>query len=84
MTKPLVFSYKDYEDLKAKVDEQTFTIMRLKEQNTDLRLELDKYEQLVQVIDTQQKTINTYGKIFKMQEAELKALRGETDASGVD
>lgn len=79
MAKPLVFSYKDYEDLKAKVNEQMFTIMKLKEETTNLRLELDKYKDLVQVIHTQQETINTYGKIFQLQEAELKALRGDKE-----
>lgn len=75
--KPIVFNYKDHEDLKALADKQMWSIMRLKEENTNLKLQMDAYEQLMQVIHTQQETISTYGKIFKMQEAELKALRGD-------
>lgn len=63
-------------DLESKVTDQMWSIMRLKEENTNLKLQLDEIDSLKRVIDSQQNTINTYGKIFKLQEAELARLRG--------
>ena len=76
MTKPLVYNYKTAEDriaeLEAQADKQMWTILKLKEDNTDLLLKVNQYEQL---IDTQQSMLNTYHKIFKLQDAEIKRYK---------
>ena len=38
MTKPTVFSYKDYTDLKAKYEELVMDYTKLKAENTNLRI----------------------------------------------
>ena len=63
-------------ELEARVTDQMWSIMKLKEENTNLKLQLDSIESLKRIIDIQQNTINTYNKIFKLQEAELEKLRG--------
>ena len=79
MTKPLVYNYKVAEDriatLEAKVRSQGKRVIELLEENTKLKIENDKLEQMRQIIDTQHQTIKTYGKIFMIQDAELKKLR---------
>lgn len=93
--KPLVFNYGHYEtlrdkcndmaieieELKKKNEEQMFTIMRLKEENTDLKLEVEKANSEVSaaehIIDIQNHTIQTWHQTFKLQEEELKRLRTE-------
>ena len=76
MTKPLVYNYKTAEEriveLEAQADKQMWTILKLKEDNTDLLLKVNQYEQL---IDTQQSMLNTYHKIFKLQDAEIKRYK---------
>ena len=63
-SKPLVYNYRTAED----------EIARLK---AEVQAFKDRYDELAQVIDTQQETINTYSKIFMLQEAELEKLRNE-------
>ena len=63
-------------ELEARVTDQMWAIMRLKEENTNLKLQLDEVETLKRIIDSQHRTIDTYGKIFKLQEVELVRLRG--------
>ena len=74
--KPTVYNPRAAEDriveLEAQVDKQMWAILKLKEENTDLRLKVNQYEQL---IDTQQSMLNTYHKIFKLQDAELKRYK---------
>ena len=74
--KPCVYNPHAAEDriaeLEATVDKQMWTILKLKEDNTDLRLKVHQYEQL---IDTQQSMLNTYHKIFKLQDAEIKRYK---------
>ena len=74
--KPLVYNPRLAEDriaeLEAQVEKQNWAVMKLKAINTDLLLRLHRYEQL---IDTQHKMLDTYNKIFKVQDAELKKLR---------
>ena len=86
--KPWVYKPRTAEDriaeLTDKLESQMWTILRLKEKNTDLKLKLDAYESLVRIIDDQHEIIRSYGKIFILQEAELKKLRGQTDASRTD
>ena len=80
-TKPLVYNPRVTEEkiaeLEAKVTDQMWAIMRLKEENTNLKLQLDEVETLKRTIDSQHRTIDTYSKIFQLQEAELKKLRAE-------
>ena len=55
-----------------------FTIMKLKDENTGLRIEIDKLRQLEQIISTQADTIKMYTNVVMMLDTELKALKGET------
>ena len=66
---------KRIKDLEAKVRSQGKRVIDLLKENTELKIKIDEIEQLRQIIDTQQQTINTYGKIFMIQDAELKKLR---------
>ena len=87
MTKPLVYNYKTAEDriaeLEAKVKHQAERVNLLLEENTNLKIEMDRIKQLEQIIDTQNDTIDTYQKIFTIQEAEIRKLKedkhNETD-----
>ena len=79
MTKPLVYNYKTAEDriaeLEAKVRHQAKRVNELLEENTNLKVEMEHVKNLEAVIDTQHGTIQTYQKIFKIQEAEIKKLK---------
>lgn len=78
-TKPWVYNPRVAEErirvLEEQVDKQMWSIIRLKEENTNLKLELERIKTLENVIDGQHKTIETYHKIFTIQEAELKKYR---------
>lgn len=77
--KPTVYNPRRAEDhiveLKAKVDEQMWAILKLKEENTNLKLELERLKDIEQIVDTQHNTIQTYQKIFAIQNAELKRYK---------
>ena len=79
MTKPLVYNYKTAEDriaeLEAQADKQMWAILKLKEENTNLKLELERLKDIEQIVDTQHNTIQTYQKIFAIQNAELKRYK---------
>lgn len=79
--KPTVFNPRQAMDrineLEATIKRQSDNCMKLREENTDLRIEIDKLRQIQQITETQQETISKYEQIFKLQEAELKALRGD-------
>lgn len=102
MTKPLVFNYKRYEELRKayqelladnqklmadnrklreKVRHQAERVNSLLMENTNLKIKADrnesKYNAACSIIDINHETIQTYTKIFKMQEAELTKLRRE-------
>lgn len=80
-TKPWVYNPRIAEEriteLEARVNEQMWAIMRLKEENTNLKLQLNDYESMQRIVDSQHRTIEIYQKIFTLQEAELKQLRGD-------
>lgn len=80
-TKPLVYNPKVAEEkiaeLEALVTKQMWAVIRVKEENTKLKLQLDDYESLQRIIDSQHRTIKIYNKIFRLQEAELSKLRGD-------
>ena len=63
-------------ELEDTLKRQTESVIKMREENTNLRIEIDKLRQIEQIVHTQQKTIDTYAQIFMLQEAELKALRG--------
>ena len=63
-----------YDSLRELANDQALEIESLRRKVKSLEEEVS---QLRQIIDQQQETANTYGKIFQLQEAELKRLRGE-------
>ena len=63
-----------YDSLRELANDQALEIESLMRKVKSLEEEVS---QLRQIIDQQQETANTYGKIFQLQEAELKRLRGE-------
>lgn len=73
MTKPLVFNYRHYDSLRELANDQALEIAEKGEKIKSLEEEVS---QLRQIVNQQQETINTYGKIFQLQEAELSKLRG--------
>ena len=81
MTKPLVFNYQDYEDMKSKVEHQMWEVMSVKGENTTLKCQLDsvqsKYDTAASIIEIQHDLIKGYNNVLKMQEAELTKLRNE-------
>lgn len=60
----------EYDEKKA--TDQMWSVMRLKEENTDLKIKLVRYEQM---IDTQQSMLKLYNTIFMSQEAEITKLK---------
>jgi regulator of replication initiation timing len=95
MDKPLVFNYREYdtlrdkcndmaveiEALQAKVRHQADRVNALLEENTDLKVEVERYktmyETAAEIIEINGETIKTYHKLFKIKEEELKKLREE-------
>ena len=95
MDKPLVFNYREYdtlrdkcndmaveiEALQAKVRHQADRVNALLEENTDLKIEAERYktmyETAAEIIEINSETIKTYHKLFKIKEEELKKLREE-------
>ena len=91
MTKPIVFSYKEYEELKDKYEKLVLDYAHLKGELTNYEIrcriaetDLEYYkanqesiESLKNVIDTQHDTIETYHKIVAYQQTEIDRLRGE-------
>lgn len=73
MTKPLVFNYRHYDSLREVANDQALEIAEKAEKIKSLEEEVS---QLRQIVNQQQETINTYGKVFQLQEAELSKLRG--------
>lgn len=63
-----------YDSLRELANDQALEIESLMRKVKSLEEEVS---QLRQIINQQQETANTYGKIFQLQEAELKKLRGE-------
>lgn len=63
-----------YDSLRELANDQALEIESLMRKIKSLEEEVS---QLRQIINQQQETVNTYGKIFQLQEAELKRLRGE-------
>ncbi len=63
-----------YDSLRELANDQALEIESLRRNVKSLEGEVS---QLRQIINQQQETVNTYGKIFQLQEAELKRLRGE-------
>ena len=63
-----------YDSLRELANDQALEIESLMRKVKSLEEEVS---QLRQIINQQQETANTYGKIFQLQEAELKRLRGE-------
>ena len=63
-----------YDSLRKLANDQALEIESLRRNVKSLEEEVS---QLRQIINQQQETANTYGKIFQLQEAELKRLRGE-------
>ena len=63
-----------YDSLRELANDQALEIESLMSKVKSLEEEVS---QLRQIINQQQETANTYGKIFQLQEAELKKLRGE-------
>ena len=63
-----------YDSLRELANDQALEIESLMRKVKSLEEEVS---QLRQIINQQQETVNTYGKIFQLQEAELKKLRGE-------
>ena len=63
-----------YDSLRELANDQALEIESLMRKVKSLEEEVS---QLRQIINQQQETVNTYGKIFQLQEAELKRLRGE-------
>lgn len=63
-----------YDSLRELANDQALEIESLRRKVKSLEEEVT---QLRQIINQQQETANTYGKIFQLQEAELKRLRGE-------
>ena len=63
-----------YDSLRELANDQALEIESLRKKVKSLEEEVS---QLRQIINQQQETANTYGKIFQLQEAELKRLRGE-------
>ena len=63
-----------YDSLRELANDQALEIESLMSKVKSLEEEVS---QLRQIINQQQETANTYGKIFQLQEAELKRLRGE-------
>ena len=64
-----------YDSFRELANDQALEIESLRRKVKSLEEEVS---QLRQIINQQQETANTYGKIFQLQEAELKRLRGET------
>lgn len=65
-----------YDSLRELANDQALEIESLIRKIKSLEEEVS---QLRQIINQQQETANTYGKIFQLQEAELKRLRGENN-----
>ena len=65
-----------YDSLRELANDQALEIESLRRKVKSLEEEVS---QLRQIINQQQETANTYGKIFQLQEAELKRLRGENN-----
>ena len=63
-----------YDSLRELANDQALEIESLRRKVKSLEEEVS---QLRQIINQQQETANTYGKIFQLQEAELKKLRGD-------
>ena len=91
MTKPTVFCYKDYTDLKAKYTDLLYKFAHLKDKLTNYEIrcriaetDLEYYkanqesiESLKGVIDTQHDTIETYHKIVAYQQTEIDSLKSQ-------
>lgn len=81
-TKPTVFNPRTAMDrineLEATVNRQAQSIIKMQDENTNLRIEIDKLRQLEQIISTQADTIKMYTNVVMMLDTELKALKGET------
>lgn len=79
MNKPIAYNYKVAEDriaeLEAKVQHQAQRVNKLLKENTNLKLEIERIHALEDVVNGQHRTIETYHKIFTIQEAELKKYR---------
>ena len=77
--KPTVYNPRIAEDriaeLEAKVKHQAKRVNELLEENTNLKIQVDHTKSLESIIDTQHNTIQTYHKIFAIQEAEIKKLK---------
>ena len=77
--KPTVYNPRLAEDriaeLEAKVKHQAKRVNELLEENTDLKIQMDHTKSLESIIDMQHNTIQTYHKIFAIQEAEIKKLK---------
>ena len=71
----------DNRKLREKVRHQAERVNSLLMENTDLKIKADRNESMYNVacsiIDINHETIQTYTRIFKMQEAELQKLRKE-------
>ena len=89
MTKPIVFSYKEYEELKDKYENLVLDYAHLKGEltNYEIRCRIaeadlkeakaneESLESLKNVIDTQHETIETYHKIVAYQQMEIDKLK---------
>ena len=79
MSKPVAYNYKVAEDriaeLEEKVRHQAQRVNELLKENTDLKVEVDRIHALEDIVNGQHRTIETYHKIFMIQEAELKKYR---------
>lgn len=63
--KPLVFNYREYDTLRDKCNDMAVEIAQL----------VEKCKSQERIIETQQRTIDKYQQIFKLQEAELERYR---------
>jgi len=84
MNKPLVFNYATHEDAIVKIQSQADEIVRLKEENTNLKIrcriaeeDAGQIETLKNIIDTQKRTIDKYGEIFTILNATIKDLEAK-------
>lgn len=91
MSKPIVFSYKDYTDLEAKYTDLLYKFAHLKDELTNYKIRCriaeadlaeakanqEPLESLKNVIDTQHDTIETYHKIVAYQQEEINRLKAK-------